>query len=175
MRKRNLTFLSLLFFFVTGTHNTYIEAIQFAIRPINYEFEQAVECIKEHEGWHTERNFPYIGYGHKILSHETLDYQTITEEQATALVRQDLQDRCAYFRAFGQDSLLLAVLAYNVGVYNLIGYQGNSESRLIQKLRNGDRDIYNEYISFRKANGRVLKSLEKRRINEFNLLYKTEL
>lgn len=35
-------------------------------------FERAVRCIKYYEGWHDiKRNFPYIGWGHRILPHES--------------------------------------------------------------------------------------------------------
>lgn len=27
-------------------------------------FDKAVELIKEFEGWHPEKHYPYIGYGH---------------------------------------------------------------------------------------------------------------
>ena len=27
-------------------------------------FEKAVACIKEFEGWHSAKHYPYIGYGH---------------------------------------------------------------------------------------------------------------
>lgn len=33
-------------------------------------FDKAVELIKEFEGWHSAKLYPYIGYGHKLLPHE---------------------------------------------------------------------------------------------------------
>ena len=42
-------------------------------------FDKAVELIKEFEGWHSAKHYPYIGYGHKLLPHENLTAD-ITEE-----------------------------------------------------------------------------------------------
>ena len=30
-------------------------------------FERAVRCTKFFEGWHSEKHYPYVGYGHKLL------------------------------------------------------------------------------------------------------------
>lgn len=133
-------------------------------------FEEAVQVIIDHEGWHTEKHFPYIGYGHKVVKGEKLDH-TISEQEAVELVRKDLRQKCAVFREFGKDSLLLGVLAYNIGEYKLIKPDGTPKSNLVKKLKAGDRDIYDEYVSFRKAWGRVIPSIERRRITEYNTLF----
>lgn len=133
-------------------------------------FELAVACIKQFEGWHTAMHYPYVGYGHKLLKEDTLTAD-LTETQADSLLRRDLRQKCAVFRRFGKDSLLLGVLAYNVGEYTLLGSSARPQSKLVRKLSSGDRDIYAEYISFRKYKGRVLPSLERRRKTEFQLLY----
>lgn len=80
-------------------------------------------------------------------------------------------ERCAVFRRFGKDSVLLAVLSYNVGVYRLLGGRRLKKSRLVRKLEAGDRNIYREYVSFRMYRGKVLKELEVRRKVEFALLF----
>ena len=90
---------------------------------------------------------------------------------AEALLRKDLMERCAVFRRFGKDSVLLAALSYNVGVYRLLGGGRLKKSRLVRKLEAGDRDIYREYVSFRMYRGKVLKGLETRRKVEFALLF----
>lgn len=133
-------------------------------------FDEAVECIKKHEGWHTSKNHPYVGYGHKLRSGEKFD-NNITEEFADSLLRKDLLQKCKVFRDFGRDSLLLGVLAYNVGEYTLLGSTHKKKSRLIQKLENGDRNIYDEYITFRKYKGKVIPSIERRRKYEYELLF----
>ena len=78
-------------------------------------FERAVCCTKFFEGWHSEKHYPYVGYGHKLLPGERYSARTMTKRQADALLRKDLRKFCAMFRKFRKDSLLLATLAYNVG------------------------------------------------------------
>ena len=51
-------------------------------------FDKAVALIKEFEGWHSAKHYPYIGYGHKLLPHENLTAD-ITEAQADSLLRAD--------------------------------------------------------------------------------------
>lgn len=127
-------------------------------------FEQSVDCIKRHEGLHTARHHPYVGYGHKLMYGETFT-GGINEACADSLLRMDLLRRCAVFRCFGRDSLLLGVLAYNVGETRVL------KSRLVKKLRSGCRDIYREYTSFRLIKGKVSAVLERRRKEEFDLLF----
>ena len=61
----------------------------------------------------------------------------MTKRQAEALLRKDLMERCAVFRRFGKDSVLLAALSYNVGVYRLLGGGRLKKSRLVRKLEAG--------------------------------------
>lgn len=103
-------------------------------------FDKAVALIKEFEGWHSAKHYPYIGYGHKLLPHENLTAD-ITEEQADSLLRADLLERYKYFRQYGKDALLLTVLAYNVGHSRLLGYGKRPKSNLIKKIESGDRDF----------------------------------
>lgn len=126
-------------------------------------FDAAVECIKRYEGLHTSKHHPYIGYGHKLLPEER--FANMSAQSADSLLRADLLRRCKTFRAFGRDSLLLATLAYNMGESRVL------KSRLVQKLKAGYRDVYHDYITFRLINGKVSSQLEKRRKEEFNLLY----
>lgn len=133
-------------------------------------FERAVAVIRHFEGWHGPRHHPYVGYGHRLLPGERYSHR-MTKRQAEALLRKDLRERCAVFRRFGKDSVLLATLSYNVGVYRLLGGGRLRKSRLIRRLEAGDRRIYREYVSFRMYNGRVLKGLEVRRKVEFALLF----
>ena len=79
-------------------------------------FEQAVEIIKKYEGLHSARHWPLVGYGHKVLPGEKFNRnRPLSEVEAEALLRKDLLKNCAVFREFGADSLLLGVLAYNIG------------------------------------------------------------
>lgn len=127
-------------------------------------FDVAVECIKRYEGLHSSKHHPYVGYGHKLLSGEHFP-ANMSEQSADSLLRVDLLRRCKTFHAFGKDSLLLATLAYNIGESRVL------RSRLVQKLKIGCRDIYHDYITFRLVGGKVSNQLERRRKEEFNLLY----
>lgn len=132
-------------------------------------FEAAVEHIKQHEGWHTDAK--HVGYGHVIKKGERFK-RPITKEQGDSLLRADLREYISHFKYLGKDSLLLGVLAYNVGVYRLKGDGKNlKKSTLVRKLESGDRDIKNDFISYRKWNGKVIKSIERRRHKEFELFF----
>ena len=133
-------------------------------------FERAVACIKHYEGLHGPKNHPYVGYGHRLLPGERLT-SSMTKRQADSLLRADLKKRLVTFRRFGRDSLLLAVLSYNIGEYRLLGYGKQPKSRLIQKLESGDRDLRGEYTSFCRYRGKELKALRLRRRVELALLY----
>lgn len=133
-------------------------------------FERAVVCIKHFEGLHTWKDYPYVGYGHRLLSGERFT-AAMTERQADFLLRADLMKRFASFQRFGKDALLLTVLSYNVGEYRLLGNGKRPKSILVRKLELGDRDIYREYVSFCRYKGQVLRGLVKRRKVEFALFY----
>ena len=76
-------------------------------------FERAVRCTKYFEGWHSEKHYPYVGYGHKLLPGERYSACTMTKRQADVLLRKDLRKFCAMFRQFGKDSLLLSEISDN--------------------------------------------------------------
>ncbi len=52
---------------------------------------------------------------------------------------------CALFRKYGKDSLLLAVLAYHVGPYKILGDRKHPKSKLLQKRERGERNIENDW------------------------------
>ena len=140
----------------------------FALPP----FEQAVRCIKYYEGWHDiKRNYPYIGWGHRILPHEKFR-KNLTFQQADSLLRSDLRKLCTLFRKYGRDTLLLAVLAYNVGPYKILGNGKFPKSRLLQKIEQGERNIRREYLDFCRYQRRKIASIHRRRQTELLLLYK---
>lgn len=135
-------------------------------------FERAVRCIKYYEGWHDiKRNYPYIGWGHRILPHEKFG-KNLTLQQADSLLRSDLRKLCTLFRKYGRDTLLLAVLAYNVGPYKILGNGKYPKSRLLQKIEQGERNIRREYLDFCKYQRRKIASIHRRRQTELLLLYK---
>ena len=114
-------------------------------------FEDAVQLIKKYEGWHHARDQPYVGYGHRLLPTDTFG-SVISESFADSLLRSDLKKKCAVFRRVGSDSLLLGVLAFNVGESQVL------RSKLVKKLQTGDRNIREEYLSFRMYKGKVVRS-----------------
>ena len=135
-------------------------------------FERAVRCIKYYEGWHDiKRNYPYIGWGHRILPHEKF-MKNLTFQQADSLLRSDLRKLCTLFRKYGRDTLLLAVLAYNVGPYKILGNRKFPKSRLLQKIEQGERNIRREYLDFCRYQRRKIASIHRRRQTELLLLYK---
>ena len=107
---------------------------------------------------------------HRLLPHEKLT-ENLSEAQADSLLRCDLERCLKVFRKYGKDSLLLSLLGFNVGCYRLIGNGKIPKSRLIQKLDDGNRNIYKEYISFRCYRGKVIPGIERRRKEEFELFY----
>lgn len=143
----------------------------FALPP----FERAVRCIKYYEGWHDiKRNYPYIGWGHRILPHEKFK-KNLTYQQADSLLRSDLTKLCAMFRKYGKDSLILAVLAYNVGPYKILGNRRFPKSRLLHMIEQGRRDIRQEYLDFCRYQRRKMPSIRRRRQTELLLLYQTHI
>ena len=140
----------------------------FALPP----FERAVRCIKYYEGWHDiKRNYPYIGWGHRILPHEKFR-KNLTFQQADSLLRSDLRKLCTLFRKYGRDSLVFAVLAYNVGPYKILGNEKFPKSRLLHKIEQGERNIRREYLDFCRYQRRKIASIHRRRQTELLLLYK---
>ena len=130
------------------------------------------ECL-QYEGWHGEKkHWPYVGWGHKVLPGERFT-NDITKVQGDSILRADMMKLCRLFSKFGRDSVLLACLAYQVGAYRLLGSKNHPKSKLIQKLEAGNRDIYNEYISFRSYRGKVVPSIERRRKVEYMLLFES--
>ncbi|MBO4500232.1 MAG: lysozyme [Prevotella sp.] len=135
------------------------------------QFEMAVACIKHFEGWHTVKNYPYVGYGHQLQKGERYSARTLTKKQGDLLLRLDLMRNIYLFRGYGKDALLLSVLAYNVGPYAILGTSKRPKSRLLRKIERGDRNIYNDYIAFCRWHGRQVKSIKFRRQIEFDLFF----
>lgn len=135
-------------------------------------FEIAVEIIKEFEGWHSAKHHPYVGYGHQLLKGDKFN-ANITEEFATELLRKDLRQKIGEFKAYGKDSLILGVLAYNIGEWKIKGGYGYKESQLSKSIKNkaGREEIKKHYCSFRMYKGKAVKSIERRRNKEFNNIY----
>jgi len=134
-------------------------------------FERAVCCIKYYEGMHRKKDYPYVGYGHKLRPDETYS-SNMSLREADALLRRDLQSLCAMFSKYGKDSLLLAALAYNVGPGKVLGCKGKwPKSTLLKKIEAGIRDFKEDYVQFCHWKGKKVPSIERRRYAELALLY----
>lgn len=134
------------------------------------KFERAVLLIKHCEGMHSKKDYPYVGYGHRLQPGEKLTSK-ITKRQADSLLRSDLKKLCFLFRDYGSNTILLATLTYNCGHVPILGDKNKPESRLIQKIKRGEKNIENEYIAFCNWKGKVIPSIKKRRWMELKLLY----
>ena len=126
------------------------------------KFNLAVEIIKHFEGWHTVRNHPYVGWGHQLQPGERYSARSMTKAQGDRLLRQDLTKMYRLFDGYGKDQMLLAVLAYNVGPYAILGTSKRPRSTLLRKLDAGNRNIFHDYMRFCRYKGRKVKSANKR-------------
>lgn len=130
------------------------------------DFDKAVALIKKYEGLHQPKHYPLVGYGHLVLPGEKFNRsKAMGEAEADKLLRKDLLKNCAVFRAWGPDSLILGVLAYNIGSGNVL------RSTVAKKLKAGDRDIYSNYISHARYRGKIHSQIQRRRIEEFETLF----
>jgi len=129
-------------------------------------FEKTVELIKKYETLHQPKDYPLVGYGHKVLKGESFSRtEPLDSVTADSLLRVDLLKNCAVFRSLGRDSLLLGTLSYNVGSTKIL------KSELYKRLKAGNRDIYQQYIQYHYYKQRPVKSIKNRRKEEFELLY----
>ncbi len=131
------------------------------------DFEKAVQMIKKYETLHSARHWPLVGYGHLVQPGEHFKRgSTLSESQADALLRKDLKKMVDCFKSYGKDSLLLGMLAYNVGPGRV------NKSSVVKLLKNGNRNIKDAFISMCKYKGREHKQIKSRRIEEFTTFFK---
>lgn len=131
------------------------------------EFEQAVALIKKYESLHSPKNWPLIGYGHKVKPGENYKKGVVlTESQADALLRKDLKRYVDYFKSYGKDSLLLGVLAYNIGPGKV------RNSTVLKLLNQGNRNIQQAFEALCNYKGKVHKRIKARRVEEYKTLFR---
>lgn len=129
------------------------------------EFETAISVIKKYEGLH-KNHATCVGYGHTVVSGDGYKRrQNLTEVQADALLRKDLAELCAKYRDFGRDSLILAALAYNIGTGNV------AKSTVYKRLKAGNREIKELYLTYCRYRGKVMSQIKRRRAEEYELLF----
>lgn len=130
------------------------------------QYETAISLIKKYETLHRAKDWPYIGYGHRVWAGEPYKRGVcLTEKQADELLRKDFDKLCSMYRKFGADSILLATLAYN------LGHGAVNRSSVVRKLQSGDRDIRASYLSYSKYRGKTHAALKRRRTEEFDSLF----
>lgn len=72
-------------------------------------FEKAVEIIKKYETLHKASNWPYIGYGHRVLPGENYKKGVVLgQADAEALLRKDLRKYVRTFSQYGDKAVLLS-------------------------------------------------------------------
>ena len=160
MKKILLMFLALLTVMVGNAAGRKINIMDLPL------FERAVIIIKKYETLHRPKDYPYVGYGHRVLPGEPYRRGVqLTEKQADALLRKDLRKFVSLYKAYGKDALLLGVLAYNCGpgVVN--------KSTVLKKLKSGNRDIFKSYTSHCHYRGKFHKQLHQRRLTEMVTLF----
>lgn len=135
--------------------------------------QQGLNLIKQFEGYRSERYLdaagkPTIGYGHLITKGENL--QTITREEATTLLKKDVQTASDAVRRLVIVQLkqnqydALVSFTYNLGEGNL------EKSTLLKKINMQDyRGASEEFTKWVYAGGKKLKGLEIRRAKEKEL------
>lgn len=130
-------------------------------------FERAVLIIKTFETLHKPKHWPTIGYGHMVQPGEPYRRGIqLSERQADILLRKDLMKFISlYDHMAPADAILLGTLAYNIGPGAV------NKSGVYRKLKNGNRDIYKEYIAHCHYKGKRHRGLLERRMTEFAALF----
>ena len=110
---------------------------------------------------------PYVGYGHQVQPGEPYRRGVqLTEKQADALLRKDLQKFIAVFKDLSpNDALLLGVLSYNIGPSAV------KKSTVYRKLKAGNRNIFKTYTAHCRYKGKFHKQLHQRRLTEYAALF----
>ncbi len=128
-----------------------------------YNYSKAIELVKKYEGFRSKKyelfGHFYIGYGHLITSKENFD--SLTETRATELLKKDFNKGLKQVKKYARGAndnkrLVLACYVYNCGIGSLL------RSGLIKDISKYKKTCY--------VGGKWFKSLEKRRIDELNLL-----
>lgn len=136
--------------------------------------DNGIEFIKKHEGLRLKAYLcpagkPTIGYGH---TEGVKPGQTITEEEAEQLLREDLivveNEINKHNLDINQNQFdALVSFVYNVGVGNF------RTSTLLKKIKTdpNDKTIANEFKRWVYSNGKKLPGLAKRREEEAKLYF----
>ncbi len=130
--------------------------------------ERGEFLIRYFEGWHSGNG--YVGWGHRIQPGEKLSYN-MSRKEADSLLRADLLKLYGHFKGYGEYAFILAILSYNTGFAKVEGGGRYKPSRLIQKIKQGRKDIEADYLDFCHWKGKAIPSIQRRRWVEFHYLY----
>lgn len=127
-------------------------------------FEKSVALIKRYETLHKPRNWPYIGYGHRVLPGERYRRGVVLgEKEAEALLRKDLIKNIKFFEDQGEHAIMLGTLAYNIGIGNV------KKSTVYSNIAAGDTAIRSNYLNHSMYRGKQHKGLRQRRVDEYEI------
>ena len=105
-------------------------------------FERAICCIKFYEGIHRKKDYPYVGYGHKLKPGEKYS-SNMSLAEADLLLRKDLKELCAVFRSYGKDEYLEALeAAANTNSLPTLYESTDAPEDVVQKSR-ALNNVYN--------------------------------
>lgn len=117
-------------------------------------YEIAVVLIKHYETLHKSRHWPTIGYGHVVQHGEPYRKGIqLTERQADALLRKDLNKFVAFYDHLPKYKFLLGALAYNIGPGAV------NKSSVYKKLSRGDTYIYKAPVTVTSKGNGIVSSM----------------
>ena len=140
--------------------------------------DKGLNLIKQHESlqldpYRDPSGFPTVGYGHLLIRDADADlgqFESVTEEQALELLRQDTGDAERTVNQMVDVPLTqeqfdaLVSLVFNIGPGNF------QTSSLRRHLNNGDYEAaQREFPKWRKSENRILPGLVRRRAEEAEL------
>lgn len=137
-------------------------------------YERAVLLIKFYETMHHPKDWPYVGYGHQVQPGEPYRRGVqLTEAQADRLLRKDLDKLCDMYKEYGNDSLILAALSYNIGCGRVSGSKKLNlpKSKFLRELERGNRNLRRIYGTYCHYKGKWHKGIHMRRLMEYELLF----
>jgi len=149
----------------------------------------ALDEIRKYEGLRLEpydyKGNWYIGYGHLIKKREPLLHNGITEQEAEAILNEDLDRRIIYahkrYNVVGDKALALAMLIYNLGdIKYFKDINGVRHVTTVHKMLSGwipfdDHAFRVSWISFCKIDGKENRRLRERREFEMKLWFNEKL